>query len=251
MSYNYIYIIIELEDSGIDQLSRRRSNELCRDAARCGVYIGLCGNLKPNKFYVELKENASRALRFARPLVLKISTKGFFMFLHIEKTLENVRLFIEGAWYAITMFLNIFQLLFSCLIFCSEKKIGVFSLIVTTLVIIIPFLPAILGNSNCWYIIADTISFTRWLLIIAIVNAIAALLTPSGMPSENLEIIHRIAQAISLVSCAMLRCKLFDIRFNEDLPETFEEICVYVLSLLLILSFATLLVIHFGNGMFI
>lgn len=173
------------------------------------------------------------------------------MFLHIEKIPENVRLFIEGAWYVITMFLNIFQLLFSCVIFCSEKRVGVLSLIVTTLVIIIPFLPAILGNSNCWYIIADTISFTRWLLIIAIFDAIAVLLTPSGMPSENLEIIHRIAQAISLVSCAMLRCKLFAIRFYEDLPETFEEICVYVLSLLFILSFATLLVIHFGNGMLI
>lgn len=59
---NHLYIIIEPEDSGIDQLSRQRNNELCRDAARCGVYIGLCGNLKPNRFSIELKENALRAL---------------------------------------------------------------------------------------------------------------------------------------------------------------------------------------------
>ena len=79
LSYNYLYIIIEPEDNGIDQLSRRRSNELCRYAAHCGAYIGLYSNLKPNKFYAELKENASRALHFARPLVLKTSTKGFYL----------------------------------------------------------------------------------------------------------------------------------------------------------------------------
>ena len=62
LSCNHLYIIIEPEDSGIDQLSRQRNNELCRDAARCGVYIGLCGNLKPNRFSIELKENALRAL---------------------------------------------------------------------------------------------------------------------------------------------------------------------------------------------
>lgn len=175
-----------------------------------------------------------------------------FMFLHIEKTLENVRLFIEGAWYVITLFLNLFLLLFSGVIFYSDKKVGVFSLILTIIAIVIPILSAVLEYIMWPYInIFEDIECTTWLLIIAIVNAIVALRTPSGMPSENLEIIHRIAQAISLVSCAMLRCKLFDIRFNEDLPETFEEICVYVLSLLFILSFTTLLVIHFGNGMFI
>lgn len=62
LSCNHLYIIIEPEDSGIDQLSRQRNNELCRDAARCGVYIGLCGNLKPNRFSIELKENALRTL---------------------------------------------------------------------------------------------------------------------------------------------------------------------------------------------
>lgn len=175
------------------------------------------------------------------------------MFLHIEKTLENVRLFIEGAWYVITMFLNLFLLLFSGVIFYSDKKVGVFSLILTIIAIVIPILSAVLEDIMWPYYINifEDIECTTWLLIIAIVNAIVALRTPSGMPSENLEIIHRIAQALSLISCAMIRCKLFDIRFNEDLPETFEEICVYVLSLLFILSFTTLLVIHFGNGMFI
>ena len=62
LSCNNLYIIIESEDSDIDQLSRQRNNELCRDAARCGVYIGLCDNLKPNRFSIELKENALRAL---------------------------------------------------------------------------------------------------------------------------------------------------------------------------------------------
>lgn len=190
---------------------------------------------------------------FCKALSFKdIYERLLFMFLHIEKIPENVRLFIEGAWYVITMFLNLFLLIFSGVIFYSDKKVGVFSLILTIIAIIIPILSAILEDIMWPYInIFEDIECTTWLLIIAIVNAIVALLTPSGMPSENLEIIHRIAQAISLVSCAMLRCKLFDIRFNEDLPETFEEICVYVLSLLLILSFATLLVIHFGNGMLI
>lgn len=72
LSYNYLYIIIEPEDSGIDQLSRQRSNELCRYAAHCGAYIGLCGNLKPNRFSVELKENALRVLQYARPLFVSL-----------------------------------------------------------------------------------------------------------------------------------------------------------------------------------
>ena len=180
-----------------------------------------------------------------------VNERLLFMFLHIEKIPENVRLFIEGAWNVITLFLNLFLLLFSGVIFYSDKKVGVFSLILTIIAIVIPILSAVLEDSMWPYInIFEDIECTTWLLIIAIVNAVVALLTPSGMPSENLEIIHRIAQALSLISCAMIRCKLFDIRFNEDLPETFEEICVYVLSLLLILSFATLLVIHFGKGMF-
>lgn len=186
------------------------------------------------------------------------------MFLHIEKIPENVRLFIEGAWNAITMFLNLFLLIFSGVIFYSDKKVGVFSLILTIIAIVIPIL-----SSAVWediilpYIhifediilhidIFENIECATWLLIIAIVNAVVALLTPSGMPSENLEIIHRIAQALSLISCAMLRCKLFFIyRILDEPPEFRDEIYANVISLVFILSFTTLLVIHFGNGMFV
>lgn len=176
-----------------------------------------------------------------------------FMFLHIEKIPENVRLFIEGSWNVITLFLNLFLLLFSGVIFYSDKKVGVFSLILTIIAIVIPILSAVLEDIMWPYInIFEDIECTTWLLIIAIVNAIVALRTPSGMPSENLEIIHRIAQALSLISCAMIRCKLFFIyRILDEPPEFRDEICANIISLVFILSFTTLLVIHFGNGMFI
>ena len=175
------------------------------------------------------------------------------MFLHIEKIPENVRLFIEGAWNVITLFLNLFLLLFSGVIFYSDKKVGVLSLILTIIAIIFPILSAVLEDIILSYInIFEDITCPSWLLIIAIVNAVVALRTPSGMPSENLEMIHRIAQALSLISCAMLRCKLFFIyRILDEPPEFRDEICANVISLVFILSFATLLIIHFGNGMLI
>ena len=69
LSCNHLYIIIEPEDSGTDQLSRRRSDELCRYAAHCGASIGLCDNLKPNRFYVELNENASMDFASCKVLI--------------------------------------------------------------------------------------------------------------------------------------------------------------------------------------
>ena len=70
------------------------------------------------------------------------------------------------------------------------------------------------------------------------------------MSSENLEMIHRIAQALSLVLCAMVRCQLYRIyRVYDETPGIEEFVIANMLSLLFILSFATLLIIHFGNGM--
>lgn len=179
------------------------------------------------------------------------------MFLHIEKIPENVRLFIEGTWLIVTALLNLFLLLFGGIVFYSDKKIGVFSLIATAFAIIIYIVSLAVIKKWLWpYIpwwfsdIEENVPFTRWLLALSIFNAIVALRTPSGMPSENLEMIHHIAQALSLVSCSMIRCQLYRIyHVYDEMPGTEEFIIANILSLLFILSFATLLIIHFGNGM--